>query len=212
MTVSPVPKPVAGFLIAALSLLLLASSSSAVPLYYQVASASVVADSTEPGLVVSTMVQPTVAGTGFTIADGSSFTFSLFDIWTDEPAIGSDDLTSSPISATINFANPLTGATVGGITVGGSWMKGLSQWGTLTWNGPVTVSIPGDRTFQISLSDATFNYGFGATHPGTAYGATVNATITQLSSVPETGKTAFLLGSALVGLRLFARNRRSVSR
>ena len=203
--------------VALLSLLLLASSGTATPMHYEIGSASVIANTTEPGLVIDTMVKPTVPGTSFTINDGSSFTFSLFDIWTDEPTINADDKVASAISATLNFINPFTGATVNGITVGGSWMKGLSQWGRLTWNGPVTVTIPGDRSFQISLSDATFNYGFGGLNEGMVCGATVDATITQLTSssnlvpsVPDGGNTAVFLGAGLVGLRLVARNRRPV--
>jgi len=206
--------------LAALTLLLLASSGFAVTLNYEVASASVSADTAEPGLVIGSMVKSTVPGTAFSLTDGSSFTFDLFDIWTDEPKINADDLVSSSISATISFTNPITGVTVNGITVGGSWMAGLSQWGTLTWNGPVTVSVPGDRTFQITLSNAEFNYGFSGLNEGMMCGATVTATITQMSSaqppeivvnaVPEGGKTAFLLGAALVGLRLFARHKKSV--
>src|SRR5438067_1105825 len=146
--------------LAVLSLLLLACSGSATPLHYQIGSASVTANSTEPGLAIDTMVKPTVAGTSFTINDGGSFTISLFDIWTNEPTINADDQIASAISATISFIDPFTAATVNGITVGGTWMKGLSQWGQLTWNGPLTVTLPGDRTFQISLSNATFNYGF----------------------------------------------------
>jgi hypothetical protein len=99
-------------------------------------------------------------------------------------------------------------------------MKGLSQWGTLTWNGPVTVAVA-DRTFQISLSNTDFNYGFGGFNEGMMCGATVTATITQLTSqlppeidntpkpVPEGGKTVLLLGAALVGLRFLARHKRS---
>lgn len=188
-------------------------------MHYEVGSASVIANSSEPGLVIDTMVKPTVAGTSFTINDGGSFTFSLFDIWTNEPTINTDDKVAFPISATINFIDPFTGATVNGVTVGGSWMKGLSEWGQLTWNGPVTVTIPGERTFQISLSDATFNYGFGGLHEGMMCGTTVDATITQMSSVanqqlpsvPDSGKTAVLLGAALVGLRLVVRNKRPLN-
>jgi hypothetical protein len=216
-------KPARAFALAALTSLLLASSGFAVPLYYEVASATVSADTVEPGLVIGSMVKPTVPGTGFTLSDSGSFTFSLFDIWTDQTKISADDLISSPISATISFTNPLTGAIVNGITVGGSWMKGLSQWGILTWSGPVTIVIPGDRTFQVSLSDATFNYGFGGLQEGMMCGATVNATVTQTASffqqggqpvppgspVPEGGKTAFLLGSTLVALRFIARNKRA---
>jgi hypothetical protein len=206
---------------AAFTLLLLASPAFAVTLNYTLAGGSVTADNAEPGLVIGTMVKPTVAGTSFSLADGGSFTFSFFDIWTDEPKIDGDDKVASPISATLNFTDPFTGATVSGITVGGSWMQGLSQWGTLTWNGPVTVAISGDRTFQISLSDAEFNYGFGGLNEGMMCGATVSATITQITSqtppgdrpgsqVPEGGKTAFLLGGALTALRFIAKNRRSV--
>src|SRR3954453_23314357 len=120
--VSPRSKNPAGTLaLAAVTLLLLASSGFAVPLHYEVASASVSDDTVEPGLVIGSMVKSTVPGTAFTINDGGSFTFSLFDIWTDETKISADDLISSPISATINFTDPLTGATVNGITVGGSW-------------------------------------------------------------------------------------------
>jgi hypothetical protein len=204
--------------LAAFTLLLLASSGFAVPLYYELASGSVTADTAEPGLVIGTMVKPTVPGTAFTIDNGASFTFSFFDIWTNEPTINLDDKVSSPITATLNFLDPFTGATVTGITVGGSWNKGLSQWGELTWDGPVTVTVPGDRTFQISLSDTTFNYGFGGLNEGMMCGATVDATITQISSqasdlgrpVPDGGKTALLLGTTLVGLRLLARNKRAV--
>lgn len=208
---------------AALALLLLASSALAVPLHYKIASGSVTADVAEPGLVIGTLVKPTVPGTEFNLDNGGSFTFNFFDIWTDEPTIEADDKVASPISATLNFADPLTGASVSGITVGGKWMQGLSQWGTLTWNGPVTVALANNRTFTITLTDAEFNYGLGGVNEGMICGATVQATITQISSVPpetptlrevptvpENGKTAFLLGTALVGLRLIARNRRSV--
>ena len=203
----------------AVSLLLLLAAPSAfcTSMQYQIGSGSVTADNVEPGLVVQTLIKPTLAGTTFNLDDGGSFTFAFFDIWTNEPKIEADDLVASPISATLNFVSPFTGATVNGITVGGKWMSGLSQWGTLTWNGPVTVTIPNDRSFTIALNDATFNYGFGGLQQGQVCGATVSATITQISSaappenhppaVPEGGKTAFLLGSSLVGLRLFARNK-----
>ena len=198
--------------------LLLAPGGFAVSMHYQIGSGSVTADTAEPGLVISTAVKPTLPGTEFTLNDGGSFTFAFFDIWTNEPAINADDKVASPISATLNFIDPFTGATVNGITVGGKWEAGLTQWGQLTWNGPITVTIPNSRTFTISLTDATFNYGFGGLNEGAICGATVSATVTQLSSqappeerppqpVPEGGKTAFLLGTGLVGLRLLARNR-----
>ena len=166
------------------------------------------ANGAEPGLVIQTQVNPALSGTSFTLDDGASFTFSFFNVWTNEPKIETDDLVASPISATLNFDSPLTGTAVNGITVGGSWYKGLSQWGQLTWNGPVTISLPGDRTFQITLSDATFNYGLGGTQEGLAGCATVEATVKQISSpVPDGGRTALLLGTALSVLGIAARVR-----
>ncbi|MDB6147636.1 MAG: hypothetical protein JWO45_1300 [Spartobacteria bacterium] len=194
----------------------LAPSAHAVPTYYELASGSVTANTSEPGLVIGTSVNPSVPGTSFTLNDGGSTTFSFFDIWTDEPTINSDDKVSFGISATLNFVDPFTGATVNGITVGGSLFKGLSQWGELTWNGPVTVTVPGDRVFQITLSDETFNYGFGGLNEGMMCGATVEATITQIGStvppalernVADSGSTVVLLGVAVAGLGLLARKR-----
>jgi VPDSG-CTERM motif len=196
-------------------LLLLASPALAVPKHYQLGSGSVTAQSSEPGLVIDTMVKPSLPGTEFTIDNGQSFTVSFFDIWTNEPTINADDTVSHAISATLNFVDPFTGATINGITVGGSWFKGLSQWGQVTWNGPVDVNLPGDRVFEITLSDATFNYGFGGLNEGMMCGATVDATIMQISSentdlgrsVPDSGSTAMLLGVALCGVVLIARHR-----
>ncbi|HJT79815.1 MAG TPA: hypothetical protein VJ719_01350, partial [Chthoniobacterales bacterium] len=174
------PRPVA---VATFALLLLASSAFAVPLHYEIASGSVTADSAEPGLVIQTLVNPSLPGTAFTLDNGGAFTFNFFDIWTNEPTINADDLVSSPISATLNFADPFTGATVNGVTVGGKWNQGLSQWGTVTWNGPVTVSLANNRSFTIALTNTEFNYGFGGLNEGALCGATVKATITQLTSV-----------------------------
>jgi hypothetical protein len=175
------------FAVPALSLLLLFAAfvpgAFAVPKYYELDNGSVSAASSDPGLIINTMVKPTVPGTGFTLNDGGSFTFNFFDIWTDETTINKDDLVPCAISATINFVDPLTGATINGITVGGSWFKGLSQWGEVTWNGPVTVSLPGDRVFNITLSNEDFNFGFGGLNEGMMCGATVEATINQISSV-----------------------------
>jgi hypothetical protein len=234
----PSPHSLRRLTLAASSLLLLATSGFAVPLHYEVASGSVIANGAEPGLVIGTMVEPTVPGTSFSLDNGASFTFDFFDIWTDEPKINADDLAPYPIFATLNFSDPFTGATVSGITVGGRWMSGLSQWGTLTWDGPITIAL-NDRAFQISLSNAEFNYGFGGLNEGMMCGADVTATITQLTSqinvaqpptqptpiptpnptpnptpapqpVPEGGQTALLLGVALVSLGLLACIRRSV--
>src|SRR5947199_136290 len=112
-------RPFTAAAVAASALLLLASSALAASLNYTLASGSVTADTAEPGLVIGTMVKRTVAGMTFSLDNSQSFTFDFFDIWTDEPKINADDLVSSSISATLNFTDPFTGATVNGITVGG---------------------------------------------------------------------------------------------
>ena len=211
----PPPKPVSLF---ALLLICLgfAPAALAVPEYYELSGGTVTANSTEPGLVINTSVLPSVAGTSFTLNDGGNSTFGFFDIWTDEPSINPDDTKSFAISATLNFLNPLTGATVNGITFGGNFMQGLSQWGQVTWNGPVTVNVPGDRAFSVSLSDETFNWGFGALHNGMMCGATVSATVSQISSsapdagrpedTPDRGSTIALFGAAMCGIFLARHN------
>jgi hypothetical protein len=193
-------------------LLACAPSASATPEYYELSGGSVTANSSEPGLVINTSVLPSVAGTSFTLDDGNSSTFAFFDIWTDETSINPDDKLGYAISATLNFVDPLTGATVNGVTIGGAFMQGLSQWGQVTWNGPVMVNIPGDRAFNITLSDETFNWGFGGLNEGMMCGATVSATITQVSSttpeagrpgdVPDKGNSLALFGAALCAVAL----------
>jgi hypothetical protein len=172
---------------AAAILLLLAPWAGAVPLHYELGSGSVSANLAEPGLVIDTAVKSSLPGTSFVLNDNSSFSFQFFDIWTNERTINSDDLVVFPVSATLTFLDPVTASSVTGISVGGSWFKGLSQWGQLTWDGPVTVSLANDRAFQISLTDATFNYGFGGLNEGMVCGATISATVTQLTSVLPTG-------------------------
>ena len=182
-------------------------SAHAVPEYYQLSGGSVTALSSEPGLVLQTAIMPTLPGTAFTLNDGTSATFDFFEIWTNEPTINPDDKVPNTISATLNFADPLTGGTVTGITVGGSYAQGATQWGAVTWNGPVTITLAGDRVFTISLTDETFNYGFFGLAQGQMCGAIVQATVTQLSSVPDTGSTAMLLGAALAAIGFFAHKR-----
>ena len=197
------------FLVATLFLAGLAPVAMAVPRYYEIAGATVNGNLLDPGLVINTAVSPTLAGTNFTLNDGGSTTFSLFDIWTDETTINPDDFGTRTISATLNFSDPVTGVTVNGITFGGSILFGVAQWGQIQWDGPTTVTL-GDRVFTVSLSDEVFNWGLFGLSAGNCWGATIEATITQISSsqaVPENGDTAIMLGAAVIGLVSFSRKR-----
>ena len=106
-------------------------------------------------------------------------------------------------------------ASVGGVTFGGwfFWGLGIADWGEVVWDTPAPIFSVGDRSFQLTLSDETFNAGPWGLSAGETYGATVKATVTQLSSsvahVPDSGSTALLLGLALTGLGLAGYRRRA---
>ena len=186
----------------------------AVPKYYEIGNASSVDAFSDPeppfALVVHTALSPTLTGTNFILDDGQSFTFSFFDIWTDETHVNPDDTVPQNITATLDFFVPSVDPSIGGNTVGTSIFYGIIQYGQVTWNGPAIVTIPGDRQFSVTLSDEHFNFGFFGLNEGEKYGATVEATVEQITSsnaVPETANTAMLFGAALVGVAFMARKR-----
>lgn len=191
----------------------LAPVAFAVPKYYEIAGGSINGNFADPGLVIHTSLSGGLTGTSFTLNDGGSSTFNFFSIWTDETTVNSDDLVAHAISATLNFSDPLTGATVNGVTFGGSILFGLSQWGQIQWNGPTTITL-GDRVFSLSLSNEIFNPGIFGLSDGQGCGATIEATVRQISSslsnpsgssVPEQGNTILLLGAAAGALIVFSR-------
>jgi hypothetical protein len=189
----------------------LASAALAVPKYYEIAGGNINGNVADPGLVLNYTLAPGVAGTNFNLNDGNSNAFDFFSIWTNETYVNSDDLVSKAITATLNFSDPLTGATVNGVTFGGSIIFGISQWGEVQWGGPATVTL-GDRVFSLSLSNETFNPGFFGLSNGQSCGAIVRATITQISStsgspsqVPEHANTAMLFGVSFAAIMLFWR-------
>lgn len=186
--------------------LALPSLARAVPTHYQISGGTVTGNLSDPGLVINTSLSPGLAGTSFTLNDGGSSTFNFFDVWTNESFVNPDDLIAMSISATLYFSDPVTGVTVDGLTFGGSVLFGLAQFGQVQWNGPTTVTL-GDRVFSVALSDQIFNFGLFGLSEGEGYGATISATVTQLSSntVPDTGSTAALFGVGLVALGLFSR-------
>jgi hypothetical protein len=186
-----------------------ATTTWAVPTNYVIGSGSTVVanQDSENGLSIETSLASGLTGTSFVLNDGQSQTFDFFNIWTNE--------TSVNISATLNFSDPLLGASVGGVTFGGwfFWGLGIADWGEVVWDTPAPIFSVGDRSFQLTLSDETFNAGPWGLSAGETYGATVKATVTQLSSsvahVPDSGSTALLLGLALTGLGLAGYRRRA---
>ncbi len=179
---------------------LCAPSAFAITKSYELGSGSFIsANTTDPGLVVQTAIDSGLSGRTFTLNDNQSTSFKFFQIWTTESSVNAgEDTSPKSITAVMDFADPLTGVTVKGVTFGGFFLIG--QYGAVTWNGPVVVDIPGDRSFMVSLNNATFDAGLFGLSGGQAKGATIKATIKQLSSVPDGASTAGLLGLAFLGI------------
>lgn len=163
-----------------------------------------------PGLLISTYVH-NLEGLSFDLEDGESYTFDFFDIWTVETGVGSDDQISQNISAFLDLSSPSELVQVDGDTdghIGWGWfiLPYQYQYGSVSWDGPVFVSHAGGE-FKIELSDATFNQGLWGLNPGICNGATIQATITQISSQVVPTPSAAAAGLALAGLGLLRRRR-----
>ena len=99
---------------------------------YTIAGGTIFGNSVDPGLVVSTQVSSTLTNKSFLLNDGQSTSVDFFDIWTTETAINPDDTQKSNITATLNFSNPFSSGSFGGVTFGGStWYGAQSRWGDL---------------------------------------------------------------------------------
>jgi hypothetical protein len=158
---------------------------------------------------METVLDSDLAGYAVTLGDSASHTFPFFDIWTSESTVNSDDKAPQQIQATLDFALPDREAVFGGVTFGGTirWLLILDkQFAKVEWDGPVILSVPGDREFSVELSDEIFNFGlFGLGSEA----ATVEATVKQLESaaisrVSESSNSLLLLGGALLGLGIFS--------
>jgi hypothetical protein len=114
---------------------------------------------------------------------------------------------------------------VGGETVGtdkpikffGYVIGTIGTGANVSWDGlPIEITA-GDRVFDVSLSDTSFNSVLGFYIPGQLFAGTVDATITQVSStsisaaggpvapLPASIYGGALLGAILLGSRVIRR-------
>jgi PEP-CTERM motif len=163
--------------------------------------------SSDPGLVVGA-TQTTGA---FDIANGvldashPKTTVNLFDLYTDESSIQSDDEQPLNIQLTFTFAtpSPTSGGVINGSTVGQETFFGIFQDGSLSWadKGVTDVNFGNDLSglLKIKVNGGQFNAGILGLDPGPYAGLDVGATFDWVNDptgggVPEPASWALMIG------------------
>jgi hypothetical protein len=170
----------------------------------------------DPGLVVNAT---STTGT-FDIANGvltstNTSTINLFDLYTNESSVQSDDTHPLPIQLTFAFTTPTptSGGVIGGSTVGqtdplpilpGFSLQGFFQNGALTWGegGETDVHFGAGLTglLQVTVNGGDFNQGaFFGLDGGPRDGLNVAATFDWRNDatgagVPEPASWALMIG------------------
>jgi hypothetical protein len=186
-------------------------ASAATLVKLQGSDAVTVIQNTDPGLVLQTKTLNSNFKFDFTKVDQTK-TIKLFDLFTNETSVNSDDLASSPIHVGFDFTSPsIKSVTVDGETKGQRFLFGAIQDGSVNWNGSETVTFANGSEVLVKLNDATFNTGFFGLRPGQKAGADIVASFTLLqgptSGVPEPATWAMML-TGFGGLGAAMRKRR----
>lgn len=157
----------------------------------------------DPGLVVE--IAPNPGTFSFDLESGKSTTLNIFDIWTNETAVGSDDRVPQGLAVNFNLLTPTGTGILGGESIASGLIR---QHGSVDWSAPLLIALGNGGSLSVALSDATFNWGtFGLT-PGQRNGADVFATFTYTSpsAVPlPAGLGLILAGIGAMGAAGFRR-------
>lgn len=160
----------------------------------------------DPGLVVKT--HPGTGPFWFDLDVGQSKTVKLFDIWTDENSIQSDDRDPKSLDVAFNLLNPAGNGTLAGTSVANGYVL---QYGSVDWNNPLKLSFGKGGILSVVLNDATFNGGIFGLDEGWKNGATIKATFTydqSPSAVPLPAGLG-LIAAGMGALGVAARRRKA---
>ena len=167
------------------------------------------------GLDISTDSGPYLAYSTRDLSIGESEKFALFEIWTDDGHLGTDDKVAKSISVDFSFSAPMaSGGHAYGKTVGVAFFGFLLPHGELTWTNDPVFTFGNGGMFSVELSNTWFNIGLFRLKANQEHGATVWARLTYTQApdaasakpIPETA-TLFLVGTGLIGLAGFGRKK-----
>ena len=167
------------------------------------------------GLDIFTDSGPYLAYSTRDLSVGERQKFALFDIWTDEHHVGSDDKVAKSISVGFSFSAPkASGGHTYGKTVGVAFFGFFLPHGELTWTNDPVFTFGNGGMFSVELSDTWFNTGLFRLKADRGNGATVWATLTYTQApdgasakpIPEPA-TLLLVGAGLIGLAGFGRKK-----
>ena len=158
---------------------------------------------------------------GMAVSYGQSFSFNFPGISTDEPMLDARHFAHKDITATLDFSNPSTRAgLIGSASQGdGGFGRTVSMKqnnfarGVLDWDSPAPTSVLPDPTIVIELAlnaEAPPKDKENGSYPVVELPKDQDKYSAPVSSVPDHGSTAMLLGTAILVLGIA--NRRFATR